>query len=344
MKTWNIGVIGAGMVADFHAKSIESLPNTKLAGICDSGSGKAKLIAEKYGCPVFADYNAMLHSDAIDIVTIATPSGMHKAPAVEAAKCGKHVLCEKPLEISLDSIDAMIEAHEKAGTYLGGIFNYRFNDSVKHLKQAVVSGKFGTITHAAIAVPWWRSDAYYQNKWRGTWSVDGGGAIMNQSIHMVDMLQYMMGPVDTLYACMGTLGHNIETEDTAAAVLKFRNNAIGSIYGSTASFPGQARSIMITGTKGTAVMEDNYIKIWQFDTMTDEDTTLTSRYKAPEQAAGASDPAAIPFELHAKNIAAFTDAIDAGRPFEIDGHEARKAVALVLALYTSAKENRAFTF
>jgi predicted dehydrogenase len=143
---------------------------------------------------------------------------------------------------------------------------------------------------------------------------------------------------------MGTLGHNIETEDTAAAVLKFRNNAIGSIYGSTASFPGQARSIMITGTKGTAVMEDNYIKIWQFDTMTDEDTTLTSRYKAPEQAAGASDPAAIPFELHAKNIAAFTDAIDAGRPFEIDGHEARKAVALVLALYTSAKENRAFTF
>lgn len=344
MKTWKIGIIGAGMVADFHAKSILHLPNTKLAGICDSGSGKARQLAEKYGCPAFADYSAMLHSDTIDIVTIATPSGMHKEPAVEAAKCGKHVLCEKPIDISLERIDAMIEAHTKAGTYLGGIFNYRFTDSVQHLKQAVVSGKFGTISHAAIAVPWWRSDAYYQNKWRGTWAVDGGGAIMNQSIHMVDLLQYMMGPVDTLYAYIGTLGHHIETEDTAAAVLRFKNNAIGSIYGSTASFPGQARSIMITGTRGTAVLEDNYIKTWQFDEMTEEDNTMTSRYKAPAQAAGASDPSAIPFELHAKNIAAFVAALDAGKPFEIDGQEARKAVELVLALYTSAKENRAFVF
>lgn len=344
MKTWNIGIIGAGMVADFHARSIQHLPNTKLAGICDSGSGKAKQLAEKYGCTAFADYSAMLHSDAVDIVTIATPSGMHKEPAVEAAQCGKHVLCEKPLDISLERIDAMIAAHAKAGTYLGGIFNYRFTDSVQHLKQAITSGKFGTISHAAINVPWWRSDAYYQNKWRGTWSVDGGGAIMNQSIHMVDLLQYMMGPVDSLYAFIGTLGHQIETEDTAAAVLKFKNNAIGTIYGSTASFPGQPRSIMITGTKGTAKLEDNYITTWQFDEMTEEDKTMTGRYKAPEQAAGASDPSAIPFELHAKNIAAFVDAIDAGKPFDIDGQESRKAVELVLALYTSAKEKRAYTF
>lgn len=332
------------MVADFHAKSIQHLSNARLIGICGAGSGRAAILAKQYNCREFPDYHAMLRSQEIDIITIATPSGMHMEPAVEAALQGKHVLCEKPLDISPERIDAMINAHSKAGTRLGGIFNYRFTATVHLLKTAVDEGRFGTITYASVHVPWWRSDIYYQHKWRGTLQLDGGGAMMNQSIHMVDMLQYVMGPIDSLHAYIATLGHSIEAEDTATAILRFKNKALGSIYGSTASFPGQPRRIEITGTKGTAILEDNNIKAWQFAAETKDDERIRAQYKTNESGGGAADPSAIPFELHAKNIAAFISSVETGQPFEIDGNEARKAVEIVLAMYTSAKENRPFQF
>ena len=238
MKIWNFGIIGAGLIADFHAKAIQSLKNARLTGICGSNPVKVRKLAEKYGCRAFSDMQEMLRSDDIEIVTIATPSGAHMEPAIEAARSGKHVICEKPLEISLERIDKMIMAHEKAGTRLGGIFNYRFNDTLPYLKKAVDTGRFGTITYASVHVPWWRNEAYYENSWHGTAELDGGGALMNQSIHMIDILQYLMGPVDSLQAYVATLAHQIEVEDTAAAVLQFRNKALGVIYGSTASFPG----------------------------------------------------------------------------------------------------------
>lgn len=341
MKTWNIGIIGAGMVADFHAKSIQSLTNTILAGVCDNGSGKAKIIADKYGCTLFPDYHAMLQSSDVDIVTIVTPSGKHMEPAIEAAENGKHVLCEKPLDISLERIDAMIAAHKKSGTCLGGIFNYRFTDAVQLLKKAVDDNRFGIITHILVEVPWWRDDKYYSNSWRGSWEVDGGGALMNQSIHMIDMLQYLAGPIDALQAYTATLGHKIEAEDTATAILTLKNKALATIYGSTASFPGQSRKITITGTKGTAVMEDNTIKVWQFADKRDGDEVVVQA-SGGASASGASDPSSIPFELHARNLEAFIKAIDEGRDFEIDGTEARKAVEIVLAIYQAAKENKAF--
>lgn len=343
MKIWNIGIIGAGMVADFHAKAIQSLPNTKLAGVCDSGSGRAKLLAEKYGCTFFPDYHAMLQSNDIDIVAIVTPSGKHMESAIEAAEKGKHVLCEKPLDISLERIDSMIAAHKKAGTYLGGIFNYRFTDVVQLLKKAIDDKRFGIITHVLVEVPWWRDDKYYSNSWRGSWAVDGGGALMNQSIHMIDMLQYLAGPVDRLHAYTATLGHNIEAEDTATAILTLKNKALATIYGSTASFPGQSRKITITGTKGTAVMEDNTIKVWQFADKKNGDDAIVQQ-SGGAAASGASDPSSIPFELHAKNLEAFIKALDEGRDFEIDGREARKAVEIVLAIYTAARENKEVVF
>ncbi len=343
MKRWNIGIIGAGMVADFHARSIQSLPNTKLAGICDNGSGRAKALAEKYNAPFFPDYHSMLRSNDIDIVTIVTPSGTHMEPAIEAAENGKHVLCEKPLDISLERIDAMIAAHKKAGTYLGGIFNYRFTDAVQLLKKAVDEGRFGIITHVLVEVPWWRDDKYYSNSWRGSWKVDGGGALMNQSIHMIDMLQYLAGPIERLHAYTATLGHKIEAEDTATAILTLKNKALGTIYGSTASFPGQSRKITITGTKGTATMEDNTIKLWQFAEKKEGDDTIL-QFTGNAMASGASDPSSIPFELHARNIEAFIKALDENRSFEINGEEARKAVEIVLAIYEAAREHKAFVF
>src|ERR1035437_5801493 len=255
MKTWNFGIIGSGLIADFHARAIQSLGNARLRGICGTNQKKTKLLAEKYNCRSFSDCSAMMRSGEIDIVTIATPSGAHMEPSVEAAHFGKHVLCEKPLEISLKRLDSMIDAHEKAGTKLGGIFNYRFNENVRYLKNAVETGRFGIITCASVYVPWWRNESYYKESWHGTLKLDGGGALMNQAIHMIDLLQYLMGPVDSLQAYTATLAHPIEVEDTGTAILKFKNNALGMIYGTTASFPGQFRRLEITGTKGTVIME-----------------------------------------------------------------------------------------
>jgi UDP-N-acetyl-2-amino-2-deoxyglucuronate dehydrogenase len=344
MKIWNFGIIGAGLIADFHAQAIQSLGNARLVGICGSNSDKARRLAEKYNCKAFKDLTELLSQGEIEIVTIATPSGAHMEPTIEAALHGKHVICEKPMEISLERIDKMIEAHAKAGTSLGGIFNYRFNNAVRVLKGAIENARFGNISFASVQVPWWRSDDYYKHSWHGTLELDGGGALMNQSIHMIDLLQHLMGPIHSLQAYSATLGHSIEVEDTATAILKFKNNSLGAIFGTTASFPGQSRSLMITGTEGTVIMVENSFKVWQFANQTEADIQILNKYKGIEGEGGVSDPAAISFESHAENFKAFIESIESGTPFEIDGLEARKAVEIVLSLYRSAKEGKAYYF
>lgn len=335
---WNFGIVGAGLIADFHARAIQSLENARLIGICGTNREKALKLAEKYNCKVYTDYSEMLRSGEIEIVTIATPSGAHMEPAIEAANCGLHVLCEKPLEITLERIDRMIEAHLKAGTYLGGIFNFRFDETVEIIKNAVDGGRLGIITYAAVYVPWWRSDEYYEG-WHGTWNLDGGGALMNQSIHMIDLLQYIMGPVESLGAFISNSGHpQIETEDTAVSILQFKNKALGLIYGTTASYPGQFRRMEISGTKGTVVLVENSLKVWQFADMNEEDERIIQRYGSVEGGGGVADPAAISFKGHAKNIAAFIKAIEEKRTFEINGSEARKAVAIILDIYNASNK------
>jgi predicted dehydrogenase len=344
MKTWNFGIIGAGLIADFHAKAINSLENARLIGICGSNTEKVRNLAAKYNCRIFSDHTEMLCSDEIDIVTIATPSGAHMDPVIEAAHHGKHVICEKPLEISLQRIDRMIDAHFAAGTRLGGIFNYRFNETLNYLKSAIENERFGTITCASVHVPWWRNESYYTGNWHGTAILDGGGALMNQAIHMIDILQYLMGPVESLQAYTATLAHKIEVEDTGVAILRFSNNALGMIYGTTASFPGQFRRLEITGTKGTVVQVENSFKVWQFADQTEADTEIFNRFNQIEGGGGVSDPGAIPFEPHARNIAAFIDSVEEERPFEIDGHEARKAVEIITAIYSSSRDMKPFYF
>ena len=341
MKTWNFGIIGAGLIADFHARAMGDMPNAKLVGFCDKIPDRAEKLAEKFGVRAFDDYEQMLESDEIDIVTIATPSGFHAEPTIAAAEAGKHVICEKPLEITLERIDAMTEAHEKAGTRLGGIFPYRFNDMMEPLREAINSGRLGVITYASIFVPWWRTDEYYKDSWHGTWKLDGGGALMNQSIHMVDMLCDVMPPIESLQAFTATLGHpQIETEDTAVAVLRYTNGALGMIYGTTASFPGQFRRFEITGTKGTIINVENSITVWQFADERPEDAEVLKKFGEIEGGGGVADPAAITHENHTRNFEAFLDALEAGEDFWIDGREARKAVEVILAIYKSAKDQK----
>jgi len=341
MKTWNFGIIGAGLIADFHARAIGDIENAKLIGCCDKIPERAQKLADKYGIRAFKNYQQMLKSDQIDVVTIATPSGFHLEPTVAAAKTGKHVICEKPLEVTLKRIDRMIDAHTKAGTRLGGIFPYRFNDAMVPLREAIKSSRLGTITYAGIYVPWWRTDEYYKDSWHGTWKLDGGGAMMNQSIHMVDMLCDLMPPIESVHAYTDKLGHpQIETEDTAVAVLRYTNGALGIIYGTTASWPGQFRRFEITGTKGTVIMVENSFTIWKFADERPQDQEVRAKFGQIEGGGGVADPAAITHRNHARNFKAFLNALETGQDFWVSGPEARRAVEIILAIYKSARTHR----
>jgi predicted dehydrogenase len=339
MKIWKFGVVGAGLIADFHARAINDIANAELVGFCDVKCDRARRLAEKYSCRTFSDYQEMARSADIEILTIATPSGFHAEPTIAAAKQNKHVICEKPLEISLERIDAMIDAHYQAGTKLGGIFPYRFNEAMNPLGDAIESGRFGTITYAGVYVPWWRTDEYYKDSWHGTWKLDGGGAMMNQSIHMIDMLCDLMPPVESVQAYTHNLGHpQIETEDTAVVSLRFASGAVGIIYGTTASWPGQFRRFEITGTKGTVVYTEDSFTTWQFADETGADDDIRRRFGLISGGGGVADPAAITHENHTKNFRAFIDSLESGEEFLINGPEARKAVELIIAIYRSAAE------
>ncbi len=333
MTRWKFGIVGAGLIADFHARAIEDINDAMVVGFCDGGSGRAGELASKYRARAFENYQELVENAEVNIIAVATPSGFHLEPTVLAAEVGKHVICEKPLEVSLERIDQMIEAHEKAGTYLGGIFPYRYNETFEILKQALSQGRFGKISYAGIQVPWWRDHEYYQDSWHGTWKLDGGGALMNQSIHMVDYLLALMGPVKEVSGYIDHLGHEIEAEDTAVAILRFENQALGSIYGTTASFPGQFRRLQITGTNGTVIQEEDSFKVWEFRESMDEDETIRKKFGGIHGGGGVSDPGAIPYENHTRNIAAFLQAINQNKPYAIDGKEARKAVELILRIY-----------
>ena len=341
MKTWNFGIVGTGLIADFHADAIKDIPGAKLIGCCDIIPEKAKALADKFGGRVFEDFEELANCDQIDIVTVATPSGLHAEPTIAAARAGKHVICEKPLDVTLERIDAMIEAHEKAGTCLGGIFPCRFNDAMAPLREAINSGRFGTITYAGVYVPWWRTEEYYKDSWHGTLKMDGGGALMNQSIHMIDMLCHLMGPIESVQAYMEKRGHpQIEAEDTAVAALRFVDGTLGIIYGTSASYPGRFRRFEITGTKGTVIYLEDSFTTWQFADERPEDEQIRRQFSQIAGGGGKEDPGNILYENHKRNFQAFLDALEAGGEFCINPQEARRTVEVILAIYKAAREHR----
>ena len=338
------GIIGSGMIARFHAEAIRAMLNGSLHAIAGRTPEKSSALAEEFQCQTYTTVEELLADPQIEIVTIATVSGAHLEPALAAARAGKHIICEKPLEVNLTKIDQILTECEAHNVTVAGIFNRRFYPAIQEFKQAVEQKRFGKITMVEAAIKWYRDQAYYDSgAWRGTWELDGGGALMNQSIHTIDQLLYLCGPVKAVTASMSCQIHeNIEVEDTAVATLEFENGALGVIHGSTAcwSSDGHPAEVHVCGEKGSVFMADTHFRCWDFQEPTAEDTRIKEELMAQStKGMGANDPNAIDYYGHQRNFEDVVCAIKEGREPLTSGKEARRAVALICAIYQSAQNN-----
>jgi UDP-N-acetyl-2-amino-2-deoxyglucuronate dehydrogenase len=330
-------IVGCGVIAPTHALSIAELPDVTLVAVCDIVREKAELLAETYPADVYTDYSEMLRRADIDVVCVLTPSGLHAEVGIAAARVGKHVIVEKPMDVSLAAADALIAACREAGVKLCCISQHRFDPAMMALKQAVVDGRLGRLNFGGSHTKWYRSQGYYDSgDWRGTWAMDGGGALINQSIHYVDMLQYILGPVDEIHAYTATLAHErIEVEDIAVAAIKFRSGALGLLEGSTLAYPGFFARLDVNGTFGSVVIENDQVKDW----------ALMSGDACPVEAEatsfiGGSSSKNIWHHSHRRQIADMIQAIREDREPLVNGEEGRKPLEIVLAVYESARTGR----
>lgn len=341
-------IVGCGMIARFHARALGEVPGTRIVALVSRSEDSAKKMAGELGltCDTYTDLgNALARPDA-QIIIITTPSGAHLEPAVAAAAAGKHVVVEKPLEITAARCDRIIEACDRHKVQLCTIFPSRFAEANVELNKAVNGGRFGRLTLGETTCKWWRTQAYYdEGGWKGTKALDGGGALMNQAIHNVDLLQWMMGPVAEISGFTATLAHErIEVEDTAVACLRFKNGALGVIQATTSVHPGLPKTIGIHGDKGTVVIEQEDVLRWDFTPETAADKDVRERFAQKTGASGGSNnPAAISHRGHALQLADFVNAIRTGGKPLVDGREGRKAVEIIEAIYRSAEAGRAVT-
>jgi predicted dehydrogenase len=323
-----IGLIGAGNISATHARAIAAIPDTTVVGVFGPTPARAQALAGASGARAYDAVESLLDAERPDVVVIGTPSGLHGAHGAAAADRGVHVLVEKPIEISVARADALIARACSAGVTLGVIFQDRVKPDVRALKALVESGELGPVSLVHAQVPWWRPPEYYAaSRWRGTWALDGGGALMNQGIHTVDLMAWLFGPVARVSGAIATRFHAIEVEDTAAAVLEFASGAIGTIQATTCAFPGRPRRIEIAGPKGTAILEG--------------DSLIQGRagiVAAPENAAS---PVVSDVSAHCDVIADFIRAFRTGTPPCCDGATGRRSVQLVEAVYHSSRTGRA---
>ena len=333
------GMIGCGMISRFHHRALGDVRGAKLVGCYDRSFEAAQKFAEEVGIVAYETLEEMLADDQIDAVSIGTPSGAHMEPAVAAAKAGKHVIVEKPLDVTLKRCDKIIAACEKSGVKLATIFPSRFHPASQTLKKAMDAGRFGRITLGDAYIKWYRTQQYYDSgAWRGTWKLDGGGALMNQAVHTVDLLQWLMGEVTEISALTDTLAHErIEVEDVAVATLRFANGALGVIEATTAAYPGYLKRVEIHGSEGSASIEEEDIKTWDFAKPKAADKKIHAEMAERKSGGGgASDPSAIGHHGHALQFADFIKAIKNDGTPAVDGHEGRKAVEIILAIYKSS--------
>jgi UDP-N-acetyl-2-amino-2-deoxyglucuronate dehydrogenase len=347
-RPYGFAIVGCGMIAEFHTNAINEIDDARvLAAYSHSTANGAKIAAlagPKGECAVYNDLDAMLARPDVDVVCVCTPSGAHLEPAVKSAKAGKHVVVEKPLEVTLPRCDAILRACDEAKVRLCTIFPSRFTLANRQLKAAIDAGRFGRLTLGDTHVKWWRTQAYYDSGgWRGTWELDGGGALMNQAIHNVDLLAWLMGDVASVQAITATLVHErIEVEDTAVAAIRFKNGALGVIEAATSAYPGLLKRTEIHGEHGSARVEQDDVTLWSFTDTRPEDLVIQEKLKAASGfSAGASDPRGINHTGHRDQLADFLHAIETGGPPLVDGREGRRSVEIIRAIYQSSKTGQA---
>lgn len=330
------GIVGCGVIAPWHARAVKNLPNADLVAVCDIELPKAEKIREDFEAQhVYADYNELLARDDIDVISICTPSGHHHEVAIAAAKAGKQVLSEKSLDVTHEHMDAMIKACRDADVKLACIFQRRTSKLWQLVKTAVDEQRLGKLVLGSAYLKYFRSQEYYDSAgWRGTWSLDGGGALMNQGVHLIDLFRWIMGPVDTIFAFADHLARNIEVEDTCVASIKFESGAFGTMEGTTSVTPGLNHRMELHGENGTIRIDGENIVSWD---VPGENKDEVAAQLSDNIGDAASDPAAIAGDGHQMQIADLLAAINEGREPMVNGEEARKAVEFILAVYKSAQ-------
>lgn len=339
-------VVGGGTIGQRHINCIKEAEGARLVAVCDIRPEVAKEMAEKNGVAAYVDLGEMLKRDDIDVVNICTPSGLHADAILQCAAAGKHVITEKPLDITLEKIDKAIKACKEAGVKLACIFQNRLAPTNMMIKRFIEEGGLGRLLIGTASVLWYRTQEYYDTGgWRGTWAMDGGGSLMNQSVHTIDLLQWFMGPVESVIGYTGILAHKIETEDTGIAIVKFRNGAVGTILGTTCAYPGVATMVQLFGEKGSIISDNNKLKVWKMRKGTkeeekEEEERMLKAYGGLRVESGSADPAAVAKEGHLIQIEDMVKAVRENRDPIITGEDARHAVEIILAIYESARTGK----
>lgn len=333
-------VIGCGRIAPNHGLAISNLEDAELVAAADIVMERAEAFTARFGGQPYASYQEMLQRQDIDAVCICTPSGLHAEQGSAAARAGKHVLVEKPMALSLRDADALIAACREHGVTLGVVHQNRFNPAILRLRQALEIGRFGQLNMGTAVLRWHRDQKYYQQApWRGTWAMDGG-CLMNQTIHCIDLLQWMMGPVESVSAYTATRMRSIEAEDNAAAVLRWRNGALGLIESSVTVYPKNLEETLnIFGSTGTVCVGGlavNRIESWVFADQTETDEKMLAQQEA--------DPSSVYGSGHRPLIADFIDAVRHRREPAVSGSEGRKALEIILGIYASARTGQSVNF
>jgi UDP-N-acetyl-2-amino-2-deoxyglucuronate dehydrogenase len=330
------GLIGCGRVAPRHADSIVELPGARLVAVADVREHRAQRFARDYHADACTDYRRLLDRRDIEVINICTPSGLHAQMAIEAMQAGKQVIVEKPMALSLEEADRMIAIASATTTKLCVVLQNRYNPPMQELRRVVDSGRLGRLLLGNATVRWYRPQEYYEDDWHGTVAMDGG-ALMNQSIHHIDALQWIMGAPGSVFAYTATLAHRMEAEDTGVAVIRFRSGAVGVVEGSTVTYPENLEgSLAVFGEHGSLKVGGTALNrkvIWKVDGELEHEKELLTRDQV--------DPPSVYGTSHRAVIADMLDAIREDRPPRTNGVEAKKSVALVLAMYESARTGRA---
>ncbi|MEH7495832.1 Gfo/Idh/MocA family protein [Neobacillus niacini] len=342
-KEFGFAIVGTGLISTTHYEQISAIEGAKVVAVYSRNEEKAKSLAEKAGADWYTDYQEMLKRKEIDIVSIITPSGTHADMAIEAARAGKHVIVEKPMDISLEKAQQMIDVCRKHHVKLSVVSQHRFDPSSVKIKADIDSGRFGKMVLGQAAVSWYRPQSYYDtSKWRGTLEMDGGGVLINQAIHTIDLFQYFMGEVESVYAHTAVLAHErIEVEDVAVATVKFKNGGLGTIVGTTAAYPGLSARMEIIGTHGTAVIEnDQLMKHYLRDP--NHESEAINLASAENHHGGDRDhtsvnPAALDGTSHRLQFIDMMNAIQEDREPLVNGEEGLKPLKIILAVYQSAR-------